>query len=352
MNVRLAALVAAASPIFLILGAAMTAAASGALDLDPGSTACLPAGGATQPGGAGPSPVNLTAIQRGNARIIYIVGTRLGLPHRGGVVAIATALQESTLRNLTVAVDHDSLGLFQQRPSQGWGTPAQLVDPVYASTAFYQRLIQVPAWEHLTITQAAQAVQRSAFPDAYAKWEPLAAQLASDVGSKLGRAPGSDSEHCLSSPSNSGWLQPVSAPIVSGFRTADRPDHNGVDLGAARGTPIRAAAAGTVSVATCEVVPASWGCNRDGGMSIGGCGWYIDLVSAGEVVTRYCHMLTRPAVGEGQRVAAGQVLGVVGSSGNASGPHLHYEVHLRGGRGSDSAVDPIVFMRQHGAPLN
>jgi cell wall-associated NlpC family hydrolase len=85
-------------------------------------------------------------------------------------------MQESTLRNINYG-DRDSLGLFQQRPSQGWGSPAQVTDPVYATTTFLDRLGQVPGWETLPITVAAQTVQRSAFPSAYAKWEGLAAQL-------------------------------------------------------------------------------------------------------------------------------------------------------------------------------
>jgi cell wall-associated NlpC family hydrolase len=92
------------------------------------------------------------------------------------VVALATALQESGLRNLTYG-DRDSLGLFQQRPSQGWGTAAQILDPVYASTRFYEALQAVSGWQSLTVAQAAQAVQRSAVPDAYATWEPLATAL-------------------------------------------------------------------------------------------------------------------------------------------------------------------------------
>ena len=149
---------------------------------------------------------------------------------------------------------------------------------------------------------------------------------------------------------NGEWTQPVHAPIVSGFRTADRPGHDGVDLGAARGTPIRAASAGTVVVVRCNVVPASHGCNRDGSPATPGCGWYVDIQHAGNIVTRYCHMLTRPAVGEAQLVLAGQVIGIVGSSGHSSGPHLHFETHL-GGRGESTAVDPVIFMRDRGAPL-
>lgn len=78
-------------------------------------------------------------------------------------IALATALQESALRNIDYG-DRDSLGLFQQRPSQGWGTPAQIMDPVYSAGVFYDRLAEVPGYSRLPLTVAAQRVQRSGFP--------------------------------------------------------------------------------------------------------------------------------------------------------------------------------------------
>jgi hypothetical protein len=102
------------------------------------------------------------------------------VPERGQWVALATALQESGLRNLDYG-DRDSLGLFQQRPSQGWGSPAQVRDPRYAATQFYERLVEVPGWAEMPLWKAAQTVQRSAFPLAYAKWEQLAADLLAEV---------------------------------------------------------------------------------------------------------------------------------------------------------------------------
>ncbi|MCE7080169.1 C40 family peptidase [Streptomyces sp. ST2-7A] len=111
-----------------------------------------------------------------NARTILATGVAMNVPARGQVVALATAMQESTLRNIDYG-DRDSVGLFQQRPSQGWGTVEQIMDPVHSSKKFYQGLLEVAGWESLTVTQAAQAVQRSAYPDAYAQWEPLARAL-------------------------------------------------------------------------------------------------------------------------------------------------------------------------------
>ena len=100
----------------------------------------------------------------------------------------------------------------------------------------------------------------------------------------------------------------------------------------------------------CNITPASYGCDRDGSPATPGCGWYVDIEHADHVITRYCHQLRRPDVTEGQHVAAGQVIGVSGSSGHSSGPHVHFEVHL-GDRTPRSAVDPVPWMRAHGAPL-
>ncbi|WP_460440148.1 hypothetical protein [Amycolatopsis stemonae] len=133
----------------------------------PGCTVALP----------GQTAYTFTPEQTGNAATISAVGTKLGLPPHAATVALATALQESKLRNLESG-DRDSVGLFQQRPSQGWGTVAQLRDPVYASTAFYQKLEKLPGWETLPITEAAQEIQRSGVPDAYAQWEPQSRALA------------------------------------------------------------------------------------------------------------------------------------------------------------------------------
>lgn len=119
----------------------------------------------------------MTVEQADNAATIAGVGRRLGMPDHAVSVAVATALQESNLRNLNYG-DRDSLGLFQQRPSQGWGRPEQLTDTVYASTAFYQRLRQQRNWHAMEVTDAAQLVQRSATPQAYAQWEPQARAIA------------------------------------------------------------------------------------------------------------------------------------------------------------------------------
>ena len=185
---RIAAL--AALPLVLTVGIAVAATGSGALQ--PAScTSTLAPGDADSPSG-GSSPLtldDLSATQLGNARIIYRVAAGRSLPPRAGVIAIATALQESTLYNLDKAVDHDSLGLFQQRPSQGWGTPAEILDPVHASNAFYDHLIRIANWQIMSVTQAAQSVQRSAYPNAYAKWETLATAIANKIAAELPAEP-------------------------------------------------------------------------------------------------------------------------------------------------------------------
>ena len=125
--------------------------------------------------------VDLDAVQYQHASTINAVGLERGLPERARIVALATGLQESSLRNLDHG-DRDSLGLFQQRPSQGWGEPGQIMDPVYAAGKFYDVLVRVTDWQKLSVTEAAQAVQYSGFPDAYAKWEDEATVLAGDLG--------------------------------------------------------------------------------------------------------------------------------------------------------------------------
>jgi hypothetical protein len=131
------------------------------------------------------SDVVLTTEQGANAATIAAVARSRGLPARATVIALATAQQESRLRNLDHG-DRDSLGLFQQRPSQGWGTPEQVQDPVYAAGKFYDHLVKVPGWDTGRLTEVAQAVQRSGFPEAYQQWEPLASAL---TGALLATSP-------------------------------------------------------------------------------------------------------------------------------------------------------------------
>ncbi|MFD9288329.1 C40 family peptidase [Streptomyces sp. NPDC060030] len=120
--------------------------------------------------------LDLPSEQVPNAQTVVAAGLSLDVPTKGQIIALATAMQESRLRNLGYG-DRDSLGLFQQRPSQGWGSAQQIRDPVYASEQFYKHLLKVNGWQQMTVTQAAQAVQKSGLPDAYAQWENLATAL-------------------------------------------------------------------------------------------------------------------------------------------------------------------------------
>jgi hypothetical protein len=113
---------------------------------------------------------SLTAEQADNAALIVAVSAGRDLPARAGTIAIATAIQESSLRNIDYG-DRDSVGLFQQRPSQGWGEADQIMDPHFSTGKFYDALVQVDGWQDLEITVAAQRVQRSAFPEAYGQHE-------------------------------------------------------------------------------------------------------------------------------------------------------------------------------------
>lgn len=169
-----------------------------------GATAASPT---TAPPAAGPAPspsepVEATAVvmldialddeMRANARIVIDVGRALGVPDRGIVIALAAAAQESGLRNLDHG-DEDSLGLFQQRPSQGWGAPEQVLDPVRAAAAFFggptsptvgtaPGLLDVDGWDSMPLAEAAQAVQHSAHPGHYAKWEASAERWFAELG--------------------------------------------------------------------------------------------------------------------------------------------------------------------------
>ncbi|QZY28474.1 hypothetical protein [Nocardioides sp. SCSIO 67246] len=131
--------------------------------------------------------VSLEPEQAANAAFIAAVSVRRGLPARAATIAIATAIQESKLVNIDYG-DRDSLGLFQQRPSQGWGTRRQVLDPEYSVNAFYDELTKVDGYESMEVTDAAQEVQRSAYPEAYADHEADARVLASALTGQSPRA--------------------------------------------------------------------------------------------------------------------------------------------------------------------
>ena len=325
---------------------------------------------------SGPRVDALDAEQTGNARTIVKVAASLSASRglsgdavrRAAVIGIMTAMQESTLRNLNYG-DRDSLGLFQQRA--GWASAAERTTPSAAAMMFYvgghagQRgLFAVPGWQSMPLWAAAQAVQVSAFPTAYAKWERTAQAV---VGALLGKGTGDaqgvaapapqpaptlklPDSVCAAAPvsadsgsavagtaSGKGWVLPLPAgsyaptspfgwrvhPILHDWRL-----HTGEDLGAPLGTPVYAVAAGRVVAA---------GPNDGYGNQV--------VVDHGGVQSAYNH-LSVIVVPAGAQVRAGQLVGRVGSTGMSTAPHLHFEIRL-GGR----PVDPVPFLRAHGVSL-
>jgi hypothetical protein len=148
------------------------------------NTSCDAAIGPTQPGApdrAAADAGRLDAEQQGTVQLIIAIGKQRNLSGRAWQVAIQAGMTESGLRNLNHG-DRDSLGIFQMRPSMGWGTVAEVTNPPYQVNKFYDVLLAVPGWDKRRPGEAAQAVERSAFPDRYHKWEPMAAKLVESLG--------------------------------------------------------------------------------------------------------------------------------------------------------------------------
>lgn len=161
-----------------------------------------------------------------------------------------------------------------------------------------------------------------------------------------------DDERC---PPDAPWAHPVAAPVTSGFRTEARPDHHGADLAAPHGTTVVAASAGVVTISECQATlnGEPYGCDQDGYWEVLGCGWFVKVMHARHTATLYCHLQSQPEVSVGDVVYTGDLLGYVGSSGNSSEPHLHFEVQV-GSRLSPpvsaDAVDPEPFLAQRVTP--
>ncbi|MGC7097651.1 C40 family peptidase, partial [Amycolatopsis lurida] len=158
----------------LVIGGGAITVVQAVFGSSAGEWTCAPLG-LVPDGATGYSPE-----QMNNAATIVAVGKQMGVPEQGWVVAVAAALQESGLRNLHHG-DRDSLGLFQQRPSMGWGSPEQITTPTYAATKFFEHLQATPGWQQMSVNDAAQAVQGSGFPFAYTQHEPAARTIVAAV---------------------------------------------------------------------------------------------------------------------------------------------------------------------------
>jgi murein DD-endopeptidase MepM/ murein hydrolase activator NlpD len=312
----------------------------------------------------------LSPAQLANANAIITEGLRMHVPSKGIVIALATASQESHFTNYAndgrggdllsvqdgiaaslslpheaVGTDHGSLGVFQQQ-WPWWGSMRELMTPAVAAQKFYRALLSMPAWQSEPVTFAAQSVQASAHPEAYADDEPLARELLGLSGPKgmttdrVVSAAALGSADCASGEGAPGQVV-FPLPQRSGFRDARNfgragahwaSVHTGDDLSVACGTPVLAATDGTAIIRTDQ---------RWAGR------WLVQVsTGSGQLTTWYAHMRAL-TVTEGQVVRAGQQIGEVGDLGNATGCHLHFEVHPHGGTIYQDSVDPIAWLRAH-----
>jgi murein DD-endopeptidase MepM/ murein hydrolase activator NlpD len=310
--------------------------------------------------GADGSPVRLDRTQLRHAATIIAVGQGIdGVGRDGLIVALMAGLTESGLRmyaNTTAypesagfshdadGSDHDSLGIFQMRPAAGWGSVAELMDPIYQARAYFggpsgpnagspRGLLDIPAWHTLSKGAAAQAVEVSAYPDRYARYEPVAEAILAaltDPAPSASPAPVAEAEQVVF-PLPDGTWTPTSGfgmrrdPVLGVWRL-----HAGVDLAAAAGFPVLATADGRVVEA-------------DATAGLGNRIVLEHTVDGRPVVSVYGHLLDDGVhVAAGDLVMAGQHIGDVGSTGNSTGPHLHFE--LRPGGPNAAAVDPQPWL--------
>ncbi len=323
---------------------------------------------------AGGVTFTLNKKQLTHAATIIETGAGIdGVGVNGIRIALMAALTESTLRQLANTgtypesgdypndgngSDHDSLGLFQMRPQAGWGTVAELMDTTYQARAFFggpdgpnypspRGLLDIPGWEQLDPGEAAQAVEVSAYPDRYQDYRPVADSILEAL-TKPSNVTGSGNSGSESTGETVPETSDVVFPLPEGTwvqtdvfgprtdpLTGEPAFHAGIDLGAAGGTAILAAADGVVTVAEFS----------------GGYGGLIVIehtVDGQTVATAYGHMWQDGIhVTAGDRVAAGQHIGDVGSSGRSTGNHLHFEVRPGGTNGE--AIDPTPWLTDHDA---
>lgn len=262
---------------------------------------------------------------------------------RAAVIALATARQESALLNLDYG-DRDSLGAFQQRPSQGWGTPTQVMNVPHATTTFLQHLVLIPGWQTRRVTDVAADVQRPAgeYRGLYEQWVPLAARLTQQLWPRAASVSLTKSAVCAQTAASSagGVVYPVPPAYIGtdshnwgGTGGHWSSWHTGTDFSVPCGTSVLAATRGTVEIDTTQ----SWAGT-----------WLVKVVTgSNSVATWYAHM-QKLDVHAGQTIGAGQQLGEAGARGNATGCHLHFEVHLHNGSiyGPDN-VNPSQWLAQN-----
>ena len=313
-----------------------------------GASSCAPPGtGGAIPVGSGNA--TLDAQQLANAKTIIGVGksafATTALQRQAGLVALMTAFQESTMRNLDGG-DRDSVGLFQQRPSMGWGTSQQIQTPAYAAGRFYKALAGTAGWTGMAPGVAAQTVQISAFPDAYNKWQDEseallvayfdstpAVPIPADVGFGGGATggPGGDVIDVGCSIGSGELINPMvigtyNISAVFGGRPAPcagcSSDHKGIDMAGKCGTPIYAATSGTIT-------SAGWGSGYGN----------VIVLTGSSLVTLYGHLQEGNPfnVKTGDTVKSGDLIGWMGTTGNSTGCHLHFETRIDGVQ-----VDPMT----------
>jgi murein DD-endopeptidase MepM/ murein hydrolase activator NlpD len=361
-----------ASVLLLAFGPASLLLAIAVL-LNPAAHASCGSLSSSQPLTVGPVPDQLAAttadgvhvqLTHGQltraARIIEIGSQTDGVGTDGVTIAQMAALAESSLRMLSNTSaysssagypsdgngsDHDSLGLFQMRPSTGWGTVGQLMDATYQTRAFYggptgpnppapRGLLDILDWRDLPKPIAAQAVEVSAYPGRYARWQPVAATILDTLTRRGPPATTQTNRVVFPLPANT-WMRTSGFGIRVHPITGVRQLHAGVDLAAPGGTPILAAADGRVVFAG----PAA---------GYGNLILIEHTVNGQRVSSGYAHMFADGIhVTVGDTVTAGQHIADVGMAGDATGPHLHFEI--RPGGATSAPVDPERWLASHRA---
>ncbi|MFS3130638.1 peptidoglycan DD-metalloendopeptidase family protein [Nocardioides sp. Bht2] len=303
-------------------------------------------GSATLQTGSVKTVKGLTAEQTRNAAAIIAAGVELKVPAKGQAIAVMTAYGESTLRILNYgdSAGPDSRGLFQQRDNGAWGTYEDRMDPRRSSLSFYRALLRVKGWQGMSPTLAAHTVQRNADPYHYEKyWDRAVAileALSSDPALAIALANGASTQ-CDQAALIAGGS--VVYPIPPSMKGSDRKNwgnsggswsskHTGTDFSVPCGTPVFASTGGKIIIDRSQAWAGPWLVKVSTG--------------AGKLTTWYAHMQA-VNVRDGQTVSAGERIGDVGTEGNSTGCHLHFEVHPKGGSIYEDNINPSTWLAQN-----